>query len=125
MKNRLKSNLLLASSFSLFLLGCNDADEIFSVRREIIDVGQAVVGDSVKASFTFKNNKREQIAITFLPECDCTTVSKETLRLKPRECGQIEVKVAVNNPGDFIKYVYVQASGEDDFLTIAVKGHVK
>ena len=75
--------------------------------------------------WSFKNNKKEQIAITFLPECDCTTVNKEILRLKPRECGQLEVKVAVENPGEFIKYVYVQASGDEDFMAIAVKGYTK
>ena len=107
------------------LTGCDDVDGEITVRREIIDVGRASVGDSVKAMFTFKNNKKEQIAITFLPECDCTTVSKDILRLKPRECGQLEVKVAVENPGEFIKYVYVQASGDDDFMAIAVKGHTK
>lgn len=125
MRKRVKTILAFTSLLVLALTGCYDTDESFTVRREMVDVGKASVGDSVKALFTFKNNKREQIAITFLPECDCTTVSKETLRLEPRECGQIEVKVAVENPGEFIKYVFVQASGKEDFLTIAVKGHVK
>lgn len=125
MRNSAKLILTLTNLLALTLTGCNDADGAFTVRREMVDVGQTVVGDSVKASFTFRNNKKEPIAITFLPECDCTTVSRETLRLKPRECGQVEVKVAVDNPGEFIKYVYVQASGDEDFLAIAVKGRTK
>jgi hypothetical protein len=91
----------------------------------MIDVGQANVGDSVKATFTFRNNRKEQLAISFLSECDCTTLNTDYLRLQPRECGKLEVKVAVENPGEFIKYVYVQANGEDDFLAIAVKGRTK
>jgi len=91
----------------------------------MIDVGQANVGDSVKAQFTFRNNQKEQLALTFMPECDCTTINTDILRLKPRECGKLEVKVAVESPGEFIKYVYVQASGQEDFMAVAVKGHTK
>jgi len=107
------------------LTGCNDPDSAFSVRREIVDVGRAGVGDSVRARFTFRNNKKEPIALSFLPESDCTTISADVLRLKPRECGKLEVKVAVQDTGEFIKYVYVQASGTEDFLAIAVKGRTK
>lgn len=123
MKNYLK-HMLVAFAVSL-MVGCYDSDGAFSVRREMVDVGQTNVGDSVKASFTFRNNQKEQLAISFLPECDCTTVSSNTLRLQPRECGKLEVKVAVESEGEFIKYVYVQASGAEDFMTIAVKGHTK
>lgn len=107
------------------LVGCYDSDGAFSVRRDMVDVGQANVGDSVKASFTFRNNQKEQLAISFLPECDCTTVSSYSMRLQPRECGKLEVKVAVENPGEFTKYVYVQAAGSEDFMAIAVKGRTK
>lgn len=107
------------------MTGCKDSDTVFSVRREMIDVGQASVGDSVKAQFTFRNNRKEQIALTFLPECDCTTINTDVLRLKPRECGKLEVKVAVESQGDFVKYVYVQAVGQEDFMAIAVKGRTK
>ncbi|MBO7111832.1 MAG: DUF1573 domain-containing protein [Bacteroidaceae bacterium] len=126
MRNSAKIILVLTTLFaSLTLTACYDTEGSFSVRREIVDVGSASVGDSVKAMFTFRNNKKEQIAISFLPECDCTTINRDMLRLKPRECGQLEVKVAVENPGEFIKYVYVQASGDEDFMAIAVKGHTK
>ena len=126
MRNRLKNNLLLASMFATSVLtGCYDTDDTISVRREIIDVGQVNVGDTVSGSFTFKNNKKEEIAITFLPECDCTFINTDMIRLKPRECGKLEVRVAVENPGEFIKYVYVQAAGDEDFLAIAVKGRTK
>ena len=107
------------------LVECYDSDGAFSVRRDMVDVGQANVGDSVKASFTFRNNQKEQLAISFLPECDCTTVSSYSMRLQPRECGKLEVKVAVENPGEFTKYVYVQAAGSEDFMAIAVKGRTK
>lgn len=124
MKNKI--TVCLACMWVLLLLTCcSDTDETFSVRRDIVDVGRANVGDTVKASFTFRNNKTEQIAISFLPECDCTTVNTDYLKLGPRECGQLEVKVAVENPGEFIKYVYVQAAGKDDFITVAVKGHTR
>lgn len=123
MKNYLKH--MMAVFAVPLLVGCYDSDSAFSVRREMVDVGQANVGDSVKAFFTFRNNKKEQIAITFLPECDCTTVNTDVLKLQPRECGKLEVKVAVENPGEFTKYVYVQAAGSEDFMAIAVRGYTK
>lgn len=126
MKNQSFFSLVLACLVSApFLTGCNDTDVAFSVRREIIDVGQAVVGDSVKAHFTFRNNQKESIALSFIPECDCTTVNTDVLKLQPRECGKVEVKVAVESEGEFTKYVYVQAAGSEDFMAIAVKGHTK
>lgn len=123
MKNYLK--LMMAVFAVPLLVGCYDSDGAFSVRRDMVDVGQANVGDSVKASFTFRNNQKEQLTISFLPECDCTTVSSYSMRLQPRECGKLEVKVAVENPGEFTKYVYVQAAGSEDFMAIAVKGRTK
>lgn len=123
---RIKSILSCACMFAMFgLMGCYNADETFSVRREMVDVGKTNVGDSAKASFTFRNNRKEPIVITFLPECDCTTVNANLLKLGPQECGELEVKVAVENEGEFIKYIYVQATGEEDFLTIAVKGRTR
>ncbi len=126
MKNQSFFSFVLACLVSApFLTGCNDQDAAFTVRREIIDVGQAAVGDSVKAQFTFRNNQKESIALSFIPECDCTTVNTDVLKLQPRECGKLEVKVAVENPGEFTKYVYVQAAGSEDFMAVAVKGHTK
>ena len=119
------NNYLLMFLLAIPVTGCYDINGELSVRREIIDVGKTNVGDSVCASFTFKNNSTKEMTISFLPECDCTTINIDNMKLEPSECGLVEVKVAVDNPGDFIKYVYVQASGEEDFLTIAVKGHVK
>lgn len=126
MKNQSFFSFVLSCLVATPLLtGCNDTDAAFTVRREIIDVGQAAVGDSVKAQFMIRNNQKEQLALTFMPECDCTTINTDILRLKPRECGKLEVKVAVESPGEFIKYVYVQASGQEDFMAVAVKGHTK
>ena len=115
--------LLLLGIFTL--ISCTDTDDGFSVRRECVDVGSVSVGDSVKASFTFKNNSQRDLVLTFLPECDCTTVSASTLELAPRKCGVLDVRVAVEQYGDFIKYVYVQAAGSDAFVTVSVKGSGK
>lgn len=126
MKNQSFKILVLSGLVATaFLSGCNDPDSVFTVRRDMIDVGQANVGDSVKAQFTFRNNQKEPIALSFIPECDCTTIDTDIIKLKPRECGKLEVKVAVENPGEFIKYVYVQAAGHEDFMAVAVKGRTK
>ena len=110
---------------ALVFTGCNKSEGVFSVRRDLIDVGQANIGDSVRAIFTVRNNTNKRLGIKIIPECDCTTVSMTDMRLEPHRCGQLEVKVAVESQGEFIKYVYVQASGSDDFLAVAVKGRTK
>lgn len=123
MKNGVLNFIGLASAaVSALLAGCGRPDTTFSVRKEMVDVGSASIGDSVKASFTFRNNKSELIELSFIPECDCTTVDSDMLKLEPHQSGRLEVKVAVESPGEFVKYVYVQASGDENFMTIAVKG---
>lgn len=123
MRNRVFNFIVIACLVTpAVLTGCSSGDASFTVRREMVDVGRASVGDSVRASFTFRNHSKEQIDLSFIPECDCTTVNSDILKLEPLKCGQLEVKVAVESPGEFIKYVYVQASGNEDFMTIAVKG---
>lgn len=111
--------------FALFLVGCDEADEMFSVRRTSVDVGEVSVGDSVVATFSFKNNTRQELSVSFMPECDCTTVDREFMILGPRKGGQLRVKVAVENPGEFVKYVFAQASGSEDFITVAVRWRTK
>lgn len=124
MKKKL-SNLILLLSVAAAPVACTDPDSAFSVRRESIDVGQVSVGDSVSATFTFKNNTKYNLVLSLLPECDCTVVTPDCLDLAPRRCGQAEVKVAVEQSGPLLKYVYVQAAGSDMFMTVSVKGHTK
>ena len=109
----------------LFLAACDMSDDGFTVRRESVDVGTVSVGDSVHATFTFKNNSSKDMVLSFLPECDCTTVSSGSLELKARKCGQLDVSVAVEQSGEFLKYVYVQAAGSEAFITVSVKGRTK
>lgn len=114
--------LLTASGFA----GCDRCDDrILSVRREMVDVGRICVGDSVSASFAFRNNSANGLSLNFMPECDCTTVRTGRMKLKPHDSGQLDVRVAVEYPGIFEKYVYVQADGSNEFLTVAVKGYAK
>lgn len=100
-------------------------DGEISVRRDTVNMGRANVGDSVCATFKFRNNTYATQTITFLPECDCTTISAESIRIEPHRRGSIEVKVAVETKGEFTKYVYVQATGGDEFFTVCIKGRGK
>ena len=102
--------------------GCYYDVGFISVRRDVIDVGSVAVGDSARATFKFRNCSPDSVSASFLPECDCTTVSAESLELGPHERGNIEVKVAVESPLEFTKYVYVQDADGDAFFTIAIKG---
>lgn len=113
--------LLILICCALFT-GCYYDVGFISVRRDVIDVGRVAVGDSAHATFRFRNSTPERVSVTFMPECDCTTVSADSIVLGPRESAKLKVKVAVDTPGEFIKYVYVQAPGDSDFFTIAVMG---
>ena len=91
----------------------------------MINAGSAAVGDSVSATFRLRNNTDQEQTVTFLPECDCTTVSPESMSIGPHRTGRLEVRVAVESPGEFIKYVFVEAAGSDDFFTVTVRGRGK
>lgn len=119
------TNLILLLSVATAPAACTDPDSVFTVRRECVDVGLVSVGDSVSATFTFKNNTRQDMVLSLLPECDCTVVTPDCLELAPRRCGQAVVKVAVEQSGPLLKYVYVQVAGTDMFMTVSVKGHAK
>lgn len=77
------------------------------------------------ATFKFRNNTYATQTVTFLPECDCTTISAESMELGPHKRGSIEVMVAVETPGEFTKCVYVQAADGDVFFAVTVKGRGK
>lgn len=127
MRKRDKTGILLICMVVvLALTSCySTTDGVISVRRDTMNVGRANVGDSVCATFKFRNNTYATQTVTFLPECDCTTVSAESMELGPHKRGSIEVKVAVESPGEFTKYVYVQAAGGDVFFSVAIKGRGK
>lgn len=118
--------VLLTVWAAFVITGCySTTDGVISVRRDTVNVGCANVGDSVCATFKFRNNTYATQTVTFLPECDCTTVSAESMELGPHKRGSVEVKVAVESPGEFTKYVYVQAAGGEVFFSVAVKGRGK
>lgn len=118
--------VLLTIWAAFVITGCySTTDGVISVRRDTVNVGRANVGDSVCATFKFRNNTYATQTVTFLPECDCTTVSTESMELGPHKRGSIEAKVAVESPGEFTKYVYVQAAGGDVFFSVAIKGRGK
>lgn len=127
MRKRDKTGILLICMVVvLALTSCySPTDGVISVRRDTVNVGSANVGDSVCATFKFWNNTYATQTVTFLPECDCTTVSAESIKIEPHRRGSIEVKVAVETKGEFTKYVYVQAAGGDEFFTVSIKGRGK
>ena len=111
---------------ALALAGCNSpGNGAISVRRDMINAGSAAVGDSVSATFRFRNNTDTNQTVTFMPECDCTTVSTESMKLAPNETGKLKVKVAVEQSGSFTKYVFVETAGSDGFFTVTVKSRGK
>lgn len=120
--NSMLSMILLTT---LVITGCYGSIGAYSVRRKMIDVGQARVVNTGMAQFSFRNNRKELLVISFLPECDCTTVSAESITVEPHRRGSINVKVAVETKGEFTKYVYVQAAGGDEFFTVSIKGRGK
>lgn len=104
------------------LTGCYYDAGFISVNHETIDVGQVIEGDSVYAKFRFKNKSSNPVRASFMPECDCTTVSKDSMELAPGEHSDLKVSVSVESAGEFCKYVFVQKMEDDEFLTIAIVG---
>lgn len=107
------------------LSGCYYDAGFVSVRKDVVDVGSAVVGDSVHTAFKFWNRSDDTVKMAFIPECDCTTVSADVMELEPGQRGVLKVSVGIDAPGEFHKYVFVQAMGDDGFLTVSVHGHAE
>ena len=107
------------------LSGCYYDAGFVSVRKDSVDVGNAVVGDSVHAEFKFRNRTENAVKMTFMPECDCTTVSADVMELEPGQRGVLKVSVGIDAPGEFYKYVFVQTQSGDGFLTVSVHGHAE
>ena len=122
--SRNRTIALLACLMTAFsMTGCYSiTDGAVSVRRDIVNVGRAQVGDTVSATFRFRNSSQGSIELTFMPECDCTKVVPESMLLAPRERGTLSVRVGLDMPGEFCKYVYVTAAGSDGFLPLSVNG---
>lgn len=114
--------LLLTLVVCAFFAGCYYDAGFISVRRETIEVGRALVGDSVHAKFRFKNKTADSVRISFMPECYCTTVSIDSMELAPGMRLELNVSVAIESAGEFRKYVFVQDMEDSDFLTIAIEG---
>lgn len=107
------------------LSGCYYDAGFVSVRKDSVEVGSAVVGDSVHAEFKFRNRTDNAVKMTFMPECDCTTVSADVMELEPGQRGVLKVSVGIDAPGEFYKYVFVQTRNGDGFLTVSVHGHAE
>ncbi|MGB4671591.1 MAG: DUF1573 domain-containing protein [Bacteroidaceae bacterium] len=117
--------LCIALFAAVSVVGCNGSGGTISFSRKTVDVGHTHVGDSVSAAFRMRNRTDVAMTVTFLPECDCTVLSTDSMELAPRGLGKLEVRAAADAPGEFHKYVYVQTAGSDDFFTIEVKGYAE
>lgn len=126
MKRR-RLNLIFVCMFSTAILitGCENSVVPISVRKDLVSIKKVHVGDSVNAMFEFRNNTFERQIVTFLPECDCTSLSAENMILEPRESGILKVRVGISAPGIFNKHIFVQIENSNEFFTVAVNGCAK
>lgn len=123
MKNkRLKFSLYICAIIVAVVISCYCRNESVSVRCDTVDVGCVAVGDSVCATFKFRNNTYVTQTVEFLPECDCTTVSAKSIKIGPHMSKRVFVKVSVEEPGEFNKYIYAEAAKGDVCFTITVRG---
>lgn len=107
------------------LWSCTKKDNTITFNRDVVKVRRVHVGDSVSSVFRFHNNTEEKQTVSFIPDCDCTTISPKSINLSPHERGELMVKINVDSAGEFIKYVYAQVEGSDAFIVLKVKGSGK
>ena len=105
------------------LVGCyNQGSEVIATRRNIIDVGRVIVGDSISATFKFRNNTHVDQIVNFHSESDSTEASSESMIIGLHKVGRLDVTVTLKSPGEFSKTVRVEAANGDVFFNITVKG---
>lgn len=121
--NRIYWGVLLSVFIAILNTGCyNTPDGTITVRNDIINLGHAYVGDSICATLYFRNNTPLPVKMTFIPECDCTSISDDSIIIGKRKRFKIKVKVPVKAPGEFYNHVYAQSVGNDDFITVTISG---
>lgn len=121
--SRLLFIVLLSVFIAIIFSGCHDTtNNAITVKEAMIKVGNAYVGDSVCATFHFRNNTLSPILLTFIPECDCTIVSADSIIVGMHKRVKIKIKVDVKAPGEFYNHVYVQSLSNDDFITVTITG---
>lgn len=116
--------VLLCVIIVAIIISCYRSEKV-SVRRDIVNVGRVDVGDTVCATFKFKNHTYVTQRLSFRTDCNYVILNSSTMNLEPHKRGKFDVKVLVESPGEFAKYVYVQAAGGDISFAVTVKGYAK
>lgn len=123
MRKYKKHNMLACIMSVIVLAGCYcHRDGVIAVRCDAIDVGSIIVSDSTSATFRFKNKTYVDQVVTFHSESEGTTLSVENIKIGAHRVGRLEVKVVVDSPGEFAKFVHVEAANGDVSYDITVKG---
>ncbi len=89
--------LYLSFAFSFFLYSCAAqsnlpaSDRIIKFDNNHIELGEVKRGETREMEYNFTNIGKEDIEITFVSSCECTTVKYPRKAIQPGESGTLKV----------------------------------
>ncbi|MEX1191496.1 MAG: DUF1573 domain-containing protein [Brumimicrobium sp.] len=100
---------------------------VLTADKQVIDLGNAKEGDVLSAEFTIRNTGERPLSIKNLRfSCDCVEATTETKTLAPGEKGIVEMKFNTTGyKGHQVQSVYIEYSGAEEELRLAITSEVK
>lgn len=129
----MKNNIFFV--LMILILACNIKKEKVSVlnlseiifTKDTFDFNTVKKGDSIKATFRFKNNGKSELLIKNMNvPCGCTKVSSYKDNIPADEYGSIDVVYHSDNDTNFvIKTIIIETNSKPKLHVLYIKGTVQ
>lgn len=118
----MKRNLLFTFLVLLFVsVGCSKG-VLFDTSIIIKD---PIVGDSVHVAFAINNLSKDSVLLYVYPECDCTIVNPNQIRMKAHTSVNVMISFYVNSSLSFERLVYLLNEETEKIDTIVIRGNLE
>ena len=84
---------LFLHNFSFAQLNASTGEQISIIKfeQEHIELGEVKRGETRDMEYTFTNTGKEDLQITFVSSCECTTIQYPRKAIPPGETGKLKV----------------------------------
>lgn len=116
--------LFLITSFVVFGR-INDKKILDLLYPQTITVDNTVLNDSTHVDMTVYNIGNRPIEFRLIPECECTRVYPESIKLKPKHFHEFKISYVVNSLGTYERLIILNRNDKESPDSIVIKGVVK
>lgn len=108
----------------LLFASCYNGKTDLAFDREIIVKGSSYQ-DSVHEVLNIKNRGKDTVELMIIPECDCTMVRPECLKLIPHSSQHVDIAFFVDSKYNYEKTLYLKRKTTGEWDTIVIRGNVQ